>query len=235
MNEEQKKEYYETYLRATHRLGRITSAITLVMLLGAPFVFGIYFSAMPDLGAFGRGFLSIGLVYLVSCVVEYLIYVPMLGAGGSYLAFITGNLINMKIPCAVNARDIVGAKSGTAENEIISTLSIATSSLVTILVLAAGVVLLIPLQPFLQSPALQPAFDNVVPALFGAMACKYYRGNLKIAAVPLLVMAVLFILVPSLIGSTSFMIIPSGAIAIGLAYLYFKKDKTRLGGEEAMK
>ena len=59
-------------------------------------------------------------------------------AGGGYLAFITGNLINMKIPCAVNARDMVGAKTGTRTNEIISTISIATSSLVTILVLALG-------------------------------------------------------------------------------------------------
>lgn len=224
MNEEIKREQYEKYLRATHRLGRIAITLTLIMLIGAPFVFGAYLKAMPDLGAFAKGFMSIGIVYLVSCVAEYLIYVPMLGAGGSYLAFITGNLINMKIPCAVNARDIVGAKTGTPENEIISTLSIATSSLVTILVLAVGVMLLIPLQPLLQSPALQPAFDNVVPALFGAMACKYYKGNLKIAAAPLLIMSLLFILVPSLTGSTSFMIIPSGAIAIGLAYLFYRKS-----------
>ncbi len=224
MNEEIKREQYEKYLRSTHRLGRIAIILTLVMLIGAPFVFGAYLKAMPDIGAFAKGFMSIGIVYLISCVAEYLIYVPMLGAGGSYLAFITGNLINMKIPCAVNARDIVGAKSGTAENEIISTLSIATSSLVTIVVLALGVMLLIPLQPLLQSPALQPAFDNVVPALFGAMACKYYRGNLKIAAVPLIVMSLLFILVPSLTGSTSFMIIPSGAIAIGLAYLFYRRS-----------
>ena len=224
MNEEIKRERYEQYLRSTHRLGRIAIILTLVMLIGAPFVFGAYLKAMPDIGAFAKGFMSIGIVYLVSCIAEYLIYVPMLGAGGSYLAFITGNLINMKIPCAVNARDIVGAKSGTAENEIISTLSIATSSLVTIVVLALGVMLLIPLQPLLQSPALQPAFDNVVPALFGAMACKYYRGNLKIAAVPLIVMSLLFILVPSLTGSTSFMIIPSGAIAIGLAYLFYRRS-----------
>ena len=151
----------------------------------------------------------------------------MLGAGGSYLAFITGNLINMKIPCAVNARDIVGAKSGTAENEIIATLSIATSSLVTILVLALGVLLLIPLQPVLQSPALQPAFDNVVPALFGAMACKYYRHNGRVACPTLLLMAALFMLVPALTGSTSFMIIPSGAAAIGLAYLFYRRDAAR--------
>jgi hypothetical protein len=127
----------------------------------------------------------------------------------------------------VNARDIVGAKSGTAENEIIATLSIATSSLVTILVLALGVLLLIPLQPVLQSPALQPAFDNVVPALFGAMACKYYMHNGRIAAPTLLLMAALFMLVPALTGSTSFMIIPSGAAAIGLAWLFYRREQAR--------
>ena len=225
MNEESKREYYDRYISSIHRLGRVMSVIVLVMLLAAPFIMGSYLGAMPNLGAFLKGFLSIGLVYLISCVAEYLIYVPMLGAGGSYLAFMTGNLINMKIPCAMTAKDIVGAKSGTPENEIISTLSIAASSLVAIMVLALGVLMLIPLQPVLQSPALQPAFDNVVPALFGAMAYKYYRGNLKIAAVPLLVMAVLFILVPGLTGSTSFMIIPSGAIAIGLAYLYHRRAR----------
>ncbi len=219
-----KQKYFETYNNRTHTIGRIASVIVLIMLVGAPFLMGIVLGAVPDLGAVAKGFLSVGLVWTVSSVVEYLIYTPMLGAGGGYLAFITGNLINMKIPCAVNARDQVGAKTGTAENEIISTLSIATSSLVTILVLALGVLLLAPLQPVLQSPALQPAFANVVPALFGAMAYKYFRGNMHIAAAPLVMMSILFVLVPSLTGSTSFMIIPSGAVAIAIAYICFRKN-----------
>ena len=225
MNEQEKTARFEAYNRRTHTYGRIACGVTLVLLLGAPFLMGYILGAMPDMRAFGRGFLAIGIVWLVSCVAEYLVYTPMLGAGGGYLAFITGNLINMKIPCAVNARDIVGAKTGTAENEIISTLSIATASLVTIVILALGVLLLIPLQPVLQSPALQPAFDNVVPALFGAMAYKYYRKNMKIALWPLVLMSVLFILVPGLLGSTSFMILPSGAIAIGVAYFRYRRSR----------
>ena len=189
---------WERYSKTTHRIGRITSIIVLVMLVGAPFLIGKYLGAYPDLA-------------------------PMLGSGGGYLAFITGNLINMKIPCAVNARDMVGTKSGTRENEIISTLSIATSSLTTIVVLAVGVGALTPLRPLLQEPSLQPAFDNVVPALFGAMAYKYYRKNMKIALVPLVVMSLLFVFVPALVSSTSFMIIPSGAIAIGIAYYFYKR------------
>ena len=218
-------EKYEAYLKSTHRLGRIASVLTLVLLLGAPFLIGNLLGTAPDLGAAARGFVSVGLVWTVSSIVEYLVYTPMLGAGGSYLAFITGNLINMKIPCAMNAREMVGAKAGTPENEVISTLSIATSALVTILVLAAGVALMIPLSPVLESPVLQPAFANVVPALFGAMAYKYYRKDVRLALVPLIVMTLLFMFIPSLTSSTSFMIIPAGALAIGLSWMRYRKMK----------
>lgn len=217
----------DKFNRNTHIIGRIVSAITLVLLVGAPFVIGKYLGAMPDLGAAAKGFLAVGLVWTVSSVVEFLVYTPMLGAGGGYLAFITGNLINMKIPCAMNAREIAGTKAGTTENEIISTLSIATSSLVTIAVLALGVLLLVPLQPILQSPTLAPAFDNVVPALFGAMAYQYYRKNIRLALAPLLLMSALFILVPALTSQTSLMIIPSGALAIGLAFMGWKKSRAK--------
>ena len=220
----EKQSIYESYLKSAHRLGRIVSVITLVLLVGAPFVIGTLLGAQPDLGAVARGCLSVGLVWTVSSVVEFLVYTPMLGAGGSYLAFITGNLINMKLPCAMNAKELVDAKSGTAENEVIATLSIATSALVTIVVLALGVVLLIPLQPVLQSPVLAPAFANVVPALFGAMAYKYYRKDPLLALIPLTVMIILFTLVPSLTSSTSFMIIPAGALAIGLAWMKYRRE-----------
>ena len=218
-----KNTYLEQYDRTTHVLGRAASLITLVMLVGAPFLIGFILGALPDLSAAAKGFLSVGIIWTVSSVVEFLVYTPMLGAGGGYLAFITGNLINMKIPCAMNAREIAGTQAGTPENEIISTLSIAASSLTTITVLAVGVLLLVPLQPILQSEALQPGFANVVPALFGAMAYQYFRRNIKLAVVPLTIMTLLFILVPSLISQTSLLTLPSGAIAIGLAYLSWRK------------
>ena len=92
---------WQAYTKKTHVIGRTVSIITLVMLVGAPFLIGKLLGAYPDLGAVGKGFLSVGIVWLVSSIAEFLIYTPMLGAGGGYLAFITGNLINMKIPCAV--------------------------------------------------------------------------------------------------------------------------------------
>ena len=222
----ERNEIIARYERGTHLIGRAVTLVTLALLVGAPFMIGAYLGAMPDIGAAARSFLAVGLVWLVSSVVEFLVYTPMLGSGGSYLAFITGNLINMKIPCAINARDLAGVKAGTKENEIVSTLSIAVSSLVTIVVLAAGVLLLQPLQPILQSPSLQPAFDQVVPALFGAMAYKYYRNNLRLAVWPLAMMSLVFILLPALQSQTSILILPGGALAILLAWLRYRKEKT---------
>ncbi len=222
--EQNREAYMAKYNEKTHFYGRIGLWIGIVLLLAAPFLFGVSLNAMPDLGAFAKGLMQIAIIYIPSCIVEFLIYMPMLGAGGSYLAFITGNLINMKIPCALNARDIAGTEAGTTENEIVSTLSIAASSLVTTLVIAIGVLLIIPLRPVLEMPELQPAFNNVVPALFGAMAYKYFRRSMKLVAIPLVVMTVLFIVAPGLIGSVGFLMLISGAIAIGQAFYAFKKE-----------
>lgn len=225
INDREKQAYFDQYNDKTHFYGRIGLGIGILLLVAAPFLMGVSLDAMPNLSAVAKGFLQIALVYIPSCIVEFLIYLPMLGSGGSYVAFLTGNLINMKIPCAINARDLVGAKSGTPENEIVSTLSIATSSLVTTVVIAIGVLMLIPLQPVLESPVLQPAFNNVVPALFGAMAYRYFRKGRHIVAIPLVVMTVLFFCAPSLISSVGFLMILSGALAIAHAYIRFKKDK----------
>ena len=229
------------YTKGLHKSGRRWFVFVYIFIYLFPVVTSIYFKAWPTWQQFFAAAIGVVPIYWAVGIVEAFTYMPMLGPGGSYLAFITGNLINMKIPCAINARDIVGVKSGTPENEIIATLSIATSSLVTILVLAAGVLLMIPLQPILQSPALQPAFENVVPALFGAMACKYYRQNKTVSGIVLAFMILVFSFVPSLIGSTSMMVIPSGALAILLSYLSFRKKKAAAsntqsadkGGEEA--
>ena len=222
-----KKTYYEQYNERTHTYGRTGLVIGLILMLGFPFAMGLVLHAMPDMSAFGKGFLQVAAVYIPSCLVKFLIYTPMLGAGGSYLAFITGNLINMKIPCTMNARDIVGVEAGTPENEIVSTMAIAASALTTTAVIAFGVLLLIPLQPVLSNPVLSPAFDNVVPALFGALAYQYFRKGIRIVAIPLTVMSLLCVLVPSMIGSVGFLIIPSGAMAIGIAWLLFRYDQKK--------
>jgi hypothetical protein len=125
----------------------------------------------------------------------------------------------------MNAKDIAKTEPGTPEHEIVSTISVAVSAITTTLVIIAGVIMLVPLQPVLQAEALLPAFNNVVPALFGALGLKYFLQSPKIAVVPLALMSLLCIFVPAAISQTSLLLIPSGGLALAIGYVLFKKGK----------
>ena len=220
-----KSVFMEEFNNKLHRLGRITLVLSVVFLVSLPFVFGAVYGVAADMGGFLAGFAKVGVIYIPVAIVEFLVYTPMLGVGGSYLSFITGNVTNMKIPCVMNSKEIAGTTDGTPEHEIISTISVATSAIVTTLVIAVGVILMVPLQPVLQNPVLLPAFNNVVPALFGALGLKYFIKSPQIAVVPLVLMSALYLFVPSLISQTSLMLLPSGALALGIGFFLFKKGK----------
>ena len=196
MNEQEKELFFNEFNKGLHLIGKVMLILAVIMLMAVPFIVGAVNGVKPDMNAFVSGLLKIGIIYIPTAIVEFLIYTPMLGVGGSYLSFLTGNLTNMKIPCAMNARDIAQTEVGTPENEIISTLSVAVSAIVTTLVIVVGVILLVPLQPVLQSETLLPAFNNVVPALFGALGLKYFIKSPKIAVIPLIAICLLCIFVP---------------------------------------
>lgn len=218
---------YDKYIKNTYTIGRIGVSILLFFFFASPFMYAAALNTHVDLGAFWKAFAQMFLIWGPSSIVEFLIYTPILGAGGSFLAFTTGNLINLKIPCVANARELSGAKVGSPENEVISTLAIASSALVTTVILAVGVMLLMPLQGVLSNPILVPAFDNVVPALFGALAYRYISKNLKLSVFPLILMCAVFLFAPNLINSITFMIIPSGAISIIIAWFMYKKEENK--------
>ncbi len=199
------------------------NSIGLGLLFAVPFIFSAILRTTINWSGWAKGLLRVGVTYLPICIVEFLIYVPILGAGASYLSFITGNIINMKLPCAYSAREIAGTSAGTKEDSVITTLSVATSSLVTMLVIFVGVLLLIPLTPILQNPTLKPAFDNLLPALFGALGCQYFSKSWKLTAVPVLFMTALCIFVPSLISQTTVMMIVIGAMSIAISFFMYKK------------
>ncbi len=225
METQEKELFFKEFNNGLHRIGKIMLIIGVLLLIAVPFVIGAINGVSPDLGGFLAGFANVGIIYVPVAIVEFLVYAPMLGVGGSYLSFITGNVTNMKIPCAMNARDIAKTEVGTPENEIVSTISVATSAIVTTLVIVAGVILLVPLQPVLQSETLLPAFNNVVPALFGALGLKYFIKSPKIAVIPLLLMCLLCIFVPAAISQTSLLMIPSGGLELLIGFILFKKGK----------
>jgi hypothetical protein len=167
-------------------------------------------------------------MYWAVGLIEIFTYVPMLGVGGSYLSFVTGNISNLKLPCALDAMERAGCKASSEEGEVISTISIAVSSIVTTAIILIGVILLIPfreeLPKILSNEIIAPAFDQILPALFGALGVVFISKAPKLAIVPVSLMLILFIAVPALNQSTVGIMVPVGVVvSILTAFIMYKK------------
>lgn len=213
-----------TYMDSVHRDGAIWNITVMIILLAFPLVVGIIFSALPDWAGVGKGLIATAPMYWAVGVIETITYIPMLGAGGSYLSFVTGNISNLKLPCALNALENADVKAQSEEGEIISTIAIAVSSIVTTLIIIVGVILIVPLTPVLSSETLAPAFDQMLPALFGGLGVVFVSKNFKLAIAPVLLMLVLFVFVPALNAGTVGIMVPVGVVfTIIYARIMYKK------------
>ena len=213
-----------SYLDSVHRDGRIWNLSVMVLLMAFPVAVAIIFQTLPDWNALIVGLIATAPMYWTVGIIETVTYVPMLGAGGSYLSFVTGNISNLKLPCALNALEQNEVSANSEEGEVISTIAIAASSIVTTLIIIVGVILIAPLTPILQAPVLQPAFEQILPALFGGLGVAFVSKNWKIAVAPVLLMLILFVFVPALnSGTVGIMVSVSALFTIGVARILYKR------------
>lgn len=219
---EMKKE--RSYNDTNHLYGRLFLGIAIIIIVMIPVTMSIVLKTVPDFLVILKSFIPL-IVFIVGGFIEVITYSPLLGTNGTYLGFFTGNLVNLKVPCAVNAREIAGVKHGSKEGEIVSTISVATSTIVTTLIIAIGVAALTPLTPVLESETLKPAFETAFTALFGALAYKYFVKDLKLVPLPLALTLVLEIFLSL---GTSILIPVSAVVSTLFAYYMFKKEMKKV-------
>ena len=213
-----------TYMDSVHKAGCIWNISMMILLLLFPVCVGLVFRAGLDWHGFLLGLLATAPMYWAVGVIETFTYIPMLGAGGSYLSFVTGNISNLKLPVAINALEQLNVGINSEEGEITSTVAIAVSSIVTTLIIILGVILIVPLTPLLSSKALEPAFAQILPALFGGLGVVFISRNWKIAIAPVILMLILFIFVPALNSGTVGIMVPVGVLfTIGVSRILYKK------------
>ena len=213
-----------SYIDSVHRDGRIWNLGVMALLIAFPLTVAAVFGASPDWAALAVGLVSTAPMYWAVGVIETITFVPMLGAGGSYLSFVTGNISNLKLPCAINALEQNEVSATSEEGEIISTIAIATSSIVTTIIIIIGVICIVPLTPILEAPVLEPAFAQMLPALFGGLGVAFVSKNWKIAVAPIVLMLALFILVPALNAGTVGIMVPVSVVfTIGMSRILYKK------------
>ena len=213
-----------SYMDSVHRDGRIWNIGVMILLMAFPVAAAILFQVSPDWAALVQGLIATAPLYWVVGVIETITFVPMLGAGGSYLSFVTGNISNLKLPCALNALEQNGVSANSEEGEVISTIAIAVSSIVTTLIIIIGVICIVPLSPILSAPVLEPAFAQILPALFGGLGVAFISKNWKIAIAPILQMLVLFIFDPALNAGTVGIMVPVSVVfTIAVSRVMYKR------------
>ena len=213
-----------SYMDSVHRDGRMWNIAVMILLMAFPIAVALIFRVTPDWGALGTGLLATAPMYWAVGIIETFTFVPMLGAGGSYLGFVTGNISNLKLPCALNAMEQNGVSASSEEGEVISTIAIAVSSIVTTLIIIVGVICIAPLAPILEAEVLQPAFEQILPALFGGLGVAFVSKNWKISVAPVLLMLVLFIFVPARNAGTVGIMVPVSVVfTIAVGRVLYKK------------
>ena len=190
-----------------HKSGRVFMVLFIAYMLVIPFIVCTVYDCMPSFKMCLPGLIAITAIMGPASIAEVGSYTPILGSS-TYLTFASGNVMNLKIPCIINAQQIAKVEPNTVEGDAVALIATAVSSAVTIIILAIGVVLLSFIKPILENPYVVTASDYLLPALFGCMALGLLSsGNgktkVKIHLLPALVPALLVTALTVLgIGST---------------------------------
>ncbi|MBR4727116.1 MAG: hypothetical protein IK080_04420 [Clostridia bacterium] len=209
------------YFDRVHRWGVLWDIGALLVLLTIPITVSAYFGAWPSLQILARVLPKLLIIYWTTAVVEIVTYVPMLGAGGTYLSFVTGNIANLKLPCGLNAMEGAGVRANTEEGEVISTIGIAVSAITTTVIIAVGVLAFAPVLPKItaEGSPFKAAFEQVLPALFGALGASYFVKHWRLAFAPIAVGVLVLIFAPSMpVGTLMFITIVASLVGAILIY-----------------
>lgn len=212
-----------SYADSVHFYGRIWDVAALAAFIMIPVSICLHLEVWPEAGHIVKGLMPVAMLFYPTAVIEVFSYTPLLGAGGTYLSFVTGNITNLKLPCGLNAMENAGVRANSEEGEVISTIAIAASSIVTTVIIALGVLLFSPILPYItdENSAFAPAFNQVVPALFGALGISYFAKHWKISILPVAVM-ILVLLISG--GLATGVLIPIGLVVSLLgAHIMYKK------------
>ncbi len=232
-----------------HKWGRIGTLIALIYMIALPFIVLTAYDSMPSLGEiFNIGTISILMIYIPVGISEALSYTPILGSS-SYLTFITGNIMNLKLPVAVNAMKLAKKEPNTPEGDAISSVAVAVSSIMTIIILALAALLSAWISPVFELPAVKTASNYLIPALFGSLTLglfgntssgkKIVKGGVKGVLPVIVIVTILSLFVRitsggSLFGAIGFLILFMLPIAIISSRIMWKKGIIKVVDNEEM-
>ena len=180
--------YNNEYMPKMHRIGKITGFLGVFAAFLPAVILAVVYGAFPNLSALPTVAISVVSSFAVLWFVEPISYYPVVGPIGTYMAFLSGNISNMRVPCASMAQVAAGVEPGTDEGSIVATLGMATSVIINIAVLTVGVLAGSKVLSMLP-PSVTSALNLLLPALFGALLMQFGIKN-KVHALLILLLGI---------------------------------------------
>ena len=226
--DEKQKFFNEEYMPRMNRIGKITGFLGVVASFAPALVLAVVYGILPRPAALVTSFISIASAVGVLWFVEPISYFPVLGPVGTYMAFLSGNISNMRVPCASMAQVSAGVEPGTEKGSVIATLGMAVSIVINTSVLTVGVILgssVLSMMPETVTEAL----NYLLPALFGALLMQFGMKQKKLAVTVLIYAVLLNVAINAgifnwLPGASNYLgILTSVFLSIAIAVVTFKK------------
>lgn len=169
-------DYMKSWKKACIMIGTPTNLIAAFTAFIPVLYLCIRYNCWPDpgmvLSAWGLTAVAFGAFYIV----EPISYYAALGMSGTYLSFLSGNIGNMRVPCASLALDVTDSEAGTMQAEIVSTMaicgSIVTNVIATTLAAFVGSAIVAILPNMVKVGLQSYASAAIFGATFGNFALK---------------------------------------------------------------
>ena len=168
----EKNFYNDEYMPKMHKIGKITGALGVLLTFSPALALGLVYGLWPNWGALGTAALTAITSFAILWFVEPLSYYPVVGPVGTYMAFLSGNISNMRIPCASMAQVGAGVEPGTEKGSIIATIGMGVSIVINTVILSIGVIAGQAVLSMLPASVVA-ALNYLLPALFGALLVQF--------------------------------------------------------------
>ena len=177
-NTEQKSIYKTEFIPYAVKWGRIINLYAvLISFVPVAIIMWIY-GFTPGITELTIGLISTVSVVGVMWFSDPIAFFPILGIPGIYMAHLSGNTANLKVPVAAIAQDAAGVKFGSDEGGIVVTISCAVSAIVCLAALTVACIggsALLTLLP----ATITTALGYVLPALHAALLARMTKGQPK--------------------------------------------------------
>lgn len=175
------------YEDKVYRYGKITVLIFLASTFLIPLILWLKWGLLPTKEGFIAGITVVAIITIPVLLGEFLSFAPIIGSAGYFVMLLSGNWMNIKVPASMVGLQSVDIDPNSEEGDVISTMIVVASTIVTEILIIVGVVLLQPFTDVFAIPSIKAGFAQIVPALFGALFISSIISNWRTVLVPVVV------------------------------------------------